>query len=71
MSVCRQGLRAVRSCVLCQYLTGAEESNKLCVVSVTGAEDSEKLCVVSVCRQGLCTVRSCVLCEYIDRGCVQ
>jgi hypothetical protein len=35
VSVCRQGLRAVRSCVLCQYLTGAEDSKKVCVVSVS------------------------------------
>jgi hypothetical protein len=51
--VYRQGLRAVKSCVLCQY--------------PTRAEDSKKLCVVSVCREGLWRVRSCVLCQYVDR----
>ena len=53
--------------MLCQDLTGAEDSNKLCVVSVRGVEDSKKLCVVSVCGQRLWRVRSCVLCQYVDR----
>ena len=35
--------------MLCQYLTGAEDSKKLCVLPyLTRAEDSKKLCVVSV-----------------------
>ena len=49
MSVCRLGLRAVRSCVLLQYLTGAEDSKRLCVVSVTGAGDIKKaVCCISM-----------------------
>ena len=53
--------------MLCQDLKGAEDSNKLCVVSVRGVEDSKKLCVVSVCRQGPWRVGSFVLCQYVDR----
>ena len=60
------GAENSKTVVLCQYLTGAEDSKKLCVVSVTGAEDSKKLCVLLVCRQGLWRIRSCVLCQYVD-----
>ena len=46
-----EGMRTVNSCVLCQY--------------VTGAEDNKKLGVVSVCGQELRRIRSCLLCQYV------
>ena len=53
VSVCRQGLWRVRSCVLCQYVDGMWRVRS-CVLCqyVTGAEEK----------------RSCVLCQYVDRN---
>ena len=44
-----RALRRVQSCVLSQY--------------VTGADKNKKLCVVSLCKQELRRIRSSVLCH--------
>jgi len=61
-----EGLRTVNSCVLCQYVTGAEENKMLCVVSVCGQELRRiKSCVLCQYVEGLRTVNSCVFCQYV------
>ena len=61
------GAENSKTVVLCQYLTGAENSKTVVLCQyLTGAEDSKKLCVLLVCRQGLWRIRSCVLCQYVD-----